>query len=783
MGTAPNSDGLKGQWGVSDPQGDAASGAGSDPQAQQFQAAFQAEQGVANEHLQYTAATAEASAHEALATRRDALYGAFQKVLGKIDRTHPAKGQGEIDRVLADARALSAEAATLHQETEQTKAEWSAREAPCEEAVRKLEELEAWEDAQAAALRGQADAIRTQANERRWRAACTALDALLPALAPVYEEYVCQRDAKAPYEQQSAEQSARLEPLKAAERPSQPMAAVASEADAALHDARGQAEAKDYVAALETLAKSMALVEQLEALANDPQRLHYLATTQAAEQSSEAQPEPAFKTLEADWAAIEGAAAQAQPMADAGDYAGANQALADAGTRRADFRTRHEALVQQKQACDAALAPLQPRLQAVSMSEAQYAKLQPLQQDLAAVQVQMEAAVQAEDFVQALAHAQDLAGKLGTIEQARAELDEKKQAYDTLRAAIETRIAEASKKQYLNLAPKLEEIKKLQGQAAAAAEVGDYALATTSLNDASAKTDAYVTAGEKEVEPAILGDTQNARADAVMKKLPEADQKEVKGLMDAAKSEAEKQYILKGVAAGHTVAELKEFAKKVQGKDDTWMRDHLSVTGSSTGSGVKQQWSQSCNATAAQAVKAQMDPLYALKLHEENPQLDDADNTDGTKMNPKLAAEQKAGLESDYKGGIAGAGKGVATPRTGGGSGRWADDLLNNQSDSTGVSYKTQQDPPVADAMKSIDSGVGKGQPVPIVIGNSAGDYRHYVVVTGMTKGPPKQYTIHDPGSGKTVVRTEAQITGGALNLSGANRITAIENPSAKDVK
>jgi hypothetical protein len=82
--------------------------------------------------------------------------------------------------------------------------------------------------------------------------------------------------------------------------------------------------------------------------------------------------------------------------------------------------------------------------------------------------------------------------------------------------------------------------------------------------------------------------------------------------------------------------------------------------------------------------------------------------------------------------------------------------------------------------MKSINSGVGKWQPVPIVIGNSAGDYCHHVVVIGMAKGPPKQPTIHDPGSGETVVRTEADLTQGALNLSNANQVTAIENPSAK---
>jgi hypothetical protein len=1093
--------GLKSQFGVGDPQNPAqntpnAKDAGSDKQAQDFQAAFQQEQGVINGHLQYTAVNAEATRHDPLAARRDALYTAFQAALAKIDRKDTAKAQGDIDKVLADARALAGEVAAFRQQAEKAKSDWDSRQGKYDEAVHHVEELEAWEDAKAPALRGLVDGIRNQVNLRQYAQACNTIDQLLPKLDPIYEEYLRQREAKPQYEQQLAEQSARLDPLKAAERPSQPMTAKAAEAEPALQEAKGKAETKDFVAGLDCLGKFKGLVDELDTLTHDPQRQQYLADSQAEGQTCEAQPEPAFKTLDADWSAIEQASAQAQPLADNGDYAAANQALADGKAKRAEFQQRHDELVQQKQAYEDTLTQVQPRLQAASLSEPQYAKLQPMQQDMVSVQTQMESAAQAEDFAQALTLVQDLSTKLDALEQAKLEIDQKKQeyeaalaavqprlqaastsepqyaklapmqqeiapvqsemeaaaqagdydkanqsvqdlgakldafeaakaeidqkkqeyeaalaavqprlqaastsepqyaklapmqqdlalvrhameaaaqagdydkanqclqdlgakldafdaakaeidqkkqeyeaalaavqprlqaastsepqytklapmqqdlasaqseveaaaqagdydkakqslqdlsvkldafekakaeidqkkqeyeaalaplqprlqaasvseaqytklgpmqqelasaqsemeaaaqagdydkanqclpgigakldafekakaeidqqklAYETLRALIEPRITQASKKQYLNLAPKLEEIKKLQGLAGAAAQTGDYAVATQHLNDASVKTDAYVAAADKEVEPPIMGDTQNARADAVMKKLPEADQKEVKALLDSAKSEAEKQYLLKGVAAGHPVAELKAFAKKIEGKDETWMRDHLSVTGSSTGSGVKQQWHDSCNATAAQAVKAQMDPLYALKLHEENPDLDKADNTDGTKMNPKLAAEQKSGLESDYKGGVAGGTKGLAKPRVSSdGSGRWADDLLNNQSDTTGISYKTQLDPPVGDAIKLIDSGVGKGQPVPIVIGKMAGNYQHYVVVTGMTKGPPKQYTIHNPWDGSTVVRTEAQISSGAMNLAGGNQITAIENPSAKEVK
>ena len=54
---------------------------------------------------------------------------------------------------------------------------------------------------------------------------------------------------------------------------------------------------------------------------------------------------------------------------------------------------------------------------------------------------------------------------------------------------------------------------------------------------------------------------------ALLKKMPEADQKQVAKIMDEVESEPKKQYVLKGVAAGHSVKELQDFAKKIQGKD------------------------------------------------------------------------------------------------------------------------------------------------------------------------------------------------------------------------
>jgi hypothetical protein len=490
-----------------------------------------------------------------------------------------------------------------------------------------------------------------------------------------------------------------------------------------------------------------------------------------------------FKALEADWTALMQLRDQASTTADSGDYAAANKTLADLKTKHAAYLRKIEELKKQKQAYEDGLKAIQPRLTKASVS--QYPKLQQMQMDMAAVQSQMETAAQSENFVEASQHLKDLSIKLDAYEKALAQIEQQKKEYELAASTLATKVNDALKKQFLSLSAQIAELKKLQADMAAAAQGNDYDKALQLSKDLGAKVDAYNALAAKQVEPAILGSAQNDRADAALKKLSKDDQEAVQKLMDGAKSEPEKQFLLKGVAAGHTVKELQDFAKKIQGKDAKWMQDNLSLTGSSKGTGVMQQWSMSCNATTVQAVHAQMDPIYALKVHEENPNLDTADNADATKVNPKLAQEQKDLLTSKYKGGAGG----DATPRndTGSPTGRWADDLLNNVSDSTGTTYSTQKlggSTTVNDAIKSIDAGMSKGQPVPIVVGDGGSNvYAHYVLVTGMDPGPPKRYTIHDPGSGTTQVRTEAQIKNGSLQIGGAtgwNVISAVEVPAVK---
>ena len=110
--------------------------------------------------------------------------------------------------------------------------------------------------------------------------------------------------------------------------------------------------------------------------------------------------------------------------------------LADLKDKVDAFTAKHDELEQQKQQYETALATLQPRLQAASVSEAQYAKLQPMQEELTSGQSQMEAAAQAEDYDKANECTQDLSAKLDEFEQAKAEIDQQKQDYESALAEL-----------------------------------------------------------------------------------------------------------------------------------------------------------------------------------------------------------------------------------------------------------------------------------------------------------------------------------------------------------
>ena len=280
----------------------------------------------------------------------------------------------------------------------------------------------------------------------------------------------------------------------------------------------------------------------------------------------------------------------------------------------------------------------------------------------------------------------------------------------------------------------------------------------------------------------ILNKHQASRAELKYKALSPDDKKAFDQAIAKAKSESEKAYLKKALAAGRSQAEIAAFADRIRGKDAAWMQDNLKLTGSTKGTGVQQQFSHSCNATTLQALKGELDPVYALQVHDQNPNLAELDEHDPTRFNPNLAAEQKAVLESKYTGKLGTMRGGVADARAGtAGKGRWLDDKLNDLTPETGIHYDTQmigKDVAQQQAVANIDAAVRQGAPVPIVVGSKPGETAHYVLVTGASDTLPTTYTIHDPWSGTTMTRTRAQMENNQLDILGMNHLAAVEQPS-----
>ncbi len=143
-----------------------AKGPPSTAQADQFKAAFQTHLNSMNDALLYTAINAEPSKHEQLAGKRDNLMSAYQLVLGKIDPNDASTAKASIEKTLGAAKSLAHEITSFKKKVEAAIAAWQSKEPSYEAGVSQVEELEAWEDPQAAAMRTAATAIRDLVNKK-----------------------------------------------------------------------------------------------------------------------------------------------------------------------------------------------------------------------------------------------------------------------------------------------------------------------------------------------------------------------------------------------------------------------------------------------------------------------------------------------------------------------------------------------------------------------------------------------------------------------------------------
>lgn len=283
-------------------------------------------------------------------------------------------------------------------------------------------------------------------------------------------------------------------------------------------------------------------------------------------------------------------------------------------------------------------------------------------------------------------------------------------------------------------------------------------------------------------QPGVLTAHQVRRARRFLDALPAEKFGLFRYALYQARSDLERAFLFKALAAARTVEHIIAFAAIIQGRGDAWLMRWLNVAdspaaaGGGSGTGIQQQFTHACGPTSVQTVRAENDPIYALWIHQGGAIYGTATG------NTRMTSEQSTLLT--------GAG-GVADPRVGGtgtGRGAWVEAAtsgLSSLSGITGVTYArvlvtaVQPTNPaggaVDNALRVIESALDRGIQVPIIIGNTPTATAHYVVVL-MRQG--ENFVVHDPWDGITVRRTRTQFMSNAINLAGHSFLTGYSNPT-----
>lgn len=258
-------------------------------------------------------------------------------------------------------------------------------------------------------------------------------------------------------------------------------------------------------------------------------------------------------------------------------------------------------------------------------------------------------------------------------------------------------------------------------------------------------TDAVVLSAVTVNGSSLLSPVQLTRLAQIMKTMSAADKATLEGTLRAAKSPLEEAYILKALAAGHSVSQTVTFAGEIRGQPDAWLIDHLSlasVPGNITFFGVPlvQRTQTECGSASIVAARALTDPIFAYSLTA----VPKGVSWDATVFNRQAAAVDAQthdatntfwaqslgtspwGMASGMNAGAGGdAGYGV----------HWVDDTDPRESSA---------------ALEQAISAVDAGHPVPVLLGPTVGHLAHgtpmhYVLITGHSDG---KLSIYNPENG-----------------------------------
>jgi hypothetical protein len=265
-------------------------------------------------------------------------------------------------------------------------------------------------------------------------------------------------------------------------------------------------------------------------------------------------------------------------------------------------------------------------------------------------------------------------------------------------------------------------------------------LKTNSLTgvDKLTLTAAAVPAGTDDLHPfnVILTADAAGRASDRLDGMTPQERRDFDGLLARAKSPQERAYLLQMLAAGHSLAEVETFDRKIHGHGDDpgWLRDHLTPAFTQSSSGVTETqfdgraWNQSNAPTCVPATTilahARIDPAYALDLttggHPDDPAFDNGDafHQRLTDEQARLYGDGRSFLE-DWAGvpGVGDAGKA-----------HLADAELG---DATGGPYELHGLDTPADrrtALPDVETAVDQGIPVQVTVQDANGSHELLVI-------------------------------------------------------
>ncbi|MFI7706702.1 hypothetical protein [Nonomuraea sp. NPDC049480] len=270
-------------------------------------------------------------------------------------------------------------------------------------------------------------------------------------------------------------------------------------------------------------------------------------------------------------------------------------------------------------------------------------------------------------------------------------------------------------------------------------------------------------------ENGILTTTQLAQAASKMDALSEADRAHMQRLLDSAGSEAERAYLMKALAAGHSVDDIAKFASLIHGKSETWLREHLSLVnpGSSgtvrvNGVELEQQNQTTCGSTSIMVARAMNDPLYAMSLTTD----EKGNPLSTTELQEKFTSEQNRIHDSTN----------TVWPQSLGTSPWGLTDEMNKHADSFGANYDWRLvddtsagsvNPALNDAVGAVDAG----HTVPVLIGDSYP--AHYVLLVGHEGD---DLIFYNP-SGEMVRVSEDDFRNGNVSALGYKHVQGVVTP------